>query len=204
MTAGKPGCRHGLSPGFPASRRRWATPSTEPENFTNQRPRIAVVGDALGLAWERALEGRATSNLYYCELDQNGTVTTPVAPVDPTAGTLFAQVIPFASREFLLYEQSAAGAYRVILSEKDNGWSPQVLGRGLAGSSQFPHAVVFKGSLYVFWEVEGGIDITARFPSSEDVGCIPSSRRRGFPARRPGQQPTLQRSAGNSRTTRSG
>ena len=49
----------------------------KPENFTNQRPRIAVVGDALGLAWERALEGRATSNLYYCELDQNGTVQRP-------------------------------------------------------------------------------------------------------------------------------
>ncbi len=141
--------------GLPGFAEKVGDTEYKPENFTNQRPRIAVVGDALGLAWERALEGRATSNLYYCELDQNGTVTTPVAPVDPTAGTLFAQVIPFASREFLLYEQSAAGAYRVILSEKDNGWSPEVLGRGLAGSSQFPHAVVFKGSLYVFWEVKG-------------------------------------------------
>jgi hypothetical protein len=127
----------------------------KPENFTNQRPRIAAVGDVLGLAWERALEGRPTPNLYYCELDQNGTVTKPMQSVDPISGTLFAQIIPFASRELLLYEQSAGGAYRVILSEKNTSWSPQVMGRGLAGSSQFPHAVVFKGSLYVFWEVKG-------------------------------------------------
>ncbi len=126
-----------------------------PENFTNLRPRIAVIGNALGMAWERALLGRTNVNLYYCELDQDGLVVKPMNRVDPVDGTLFAQLIPFGSRELLLYEQNAAGAYRIVLSENRNGWSPQVLGRGLAGSSQFPHAVIFKGSLYVFWEVKG-------------------------------------------------
>jgi serine phosphatase RsbU (regulator of sigma subunit) len=125
----------------------------QPENFTNQRPAISVVGTALGLAWERTLLGRTTPDLYYCELDENGTVTRPMERVDPAQGTLFAQIIQFGSRELLLYEQSAAGAYRVILSEKGRAWTPQVLGRGLAGSAQLPHAVVFNGSLYVFWEL---------------------------------------------------
>lgn len=127
----------------------------KPENFTNQRPRIAVLGNVLGLAWERMLLGRATANLYYCEVDGDGAVTRPMERVDPASGSLFAQVISFGSRELLLYEQNAAGAYRVILSEKGKTWTPQVLGRGLAGSAQFPHAVAFKGSLYVFWEVKG-------------------------------------------------
>ncbi len=125
----------------------------QPQSFSNQRPRIANLGNAVGLAWERTLLGRASANLYYCELDGDGAATTPMQRVDPASGSLFAQVIRFRSRELLLYEQSAAGAYRVILSEKNQAvWTPQVLGRGLAGSSQFPHAVVFKGSLYVFWE----------------------------------------------------
>ena len=125
----------------------------KPENFTNQRPRIAAVGDVLGLAWERALEGRPTPNLYYCELDQNGTVTKPM-PVDSNSGTLFAQIIPFASRERLLYEQRAGDLYQLILAEKGTSWIPQVISHGLDGSSEFPHAVVFKGFLYVFWELK--------------------------------------------------
>ena len=127
----------------------------KPENFTNQRPRISVVGDLLGMAWERTLLGNAVANLYYCELDDNGNVVTPLGRVDPATGSLFAQIIPYGARELLLYEQSAAGAYRIMLSERDKTWSPQVLGRGLPGSAQFPHAVVFKGAVYVFWESKG-------------------------------------------------
>ena len=126
----------------------------KPQNFTNQRPRIAALGNVIGLAWERALLGRATLNLFYCELDQDGNVTRPIERVDQSPGSLFGQIIPLGARELLLYEQSAAATYRVILSERGKLWSPQVLSRGLAGSSQFPHAVVFKGSLHIFWELK--------------------------------------------------
>ncbi|HVP19643.1 MAG TPA: sialidase family protein, partial [Spirochaetia bacterium] len=123
-------------------------------NFTNQRPSIAPVGSGLGLAWERTLVGRATADVYYCELDGSGGVVRPMSRVDSTPGTLFAQIIPFGSRELLLYEQNAAGSFRVILAEKEKAWTSRVVGRGLSGSSEWPHAVAFKGSLYLFWEVK--------------------------------------------------
>jgi len=125
------------------------------QNFTNLRPRVAAIGGGVALAWERMLLGRTTPNLYSCELDQDGSITKPMGRVDTTDGSLFAQWISFRSHAFLLYEQNTAGSYRVVLSQNSNGWNPQVLGRGLGGSSQFPHAVVFKGSLYVFWEMKG-------------------------------------------------
>ncbi len=125
------------------------------ENFTNQRPRIAALGNVLGLAWERTLLGRTTPNLYYCELDASGAVTGQPERVDPTEGTIYAQIISIGSREMLLYEQNAAGAYRVILSQRGKGWTPEIVGRGITGSSQSPHGVVFKDALYLFWEVRG-------------------------------------------------
>ena len=139
-----------------------------PDNFTNQRPRIAAVGNVLGLAWERTLLGRTTSNLYYCELDLNGQVASPLERVDPNEGSLYAQIIPLGTRELLLYEQSAAGAYRVVLSERKKTWAPEAIGRGLPGSSQFPHGTVLKGVLYLFWELRaaGAASLVALRPKT--------------------------------------
>ncbi len=141
--------------GLPAFKEAVGGTEYEARSFTNQRPSIASVRTGLGLAWERTLQGRPTPNLYYCELDDNGTLTKAMERVDPASGTLLAQIVPFGSRELLVYEQNVAGTYRVILSENSGGWNPQVVGRGLAGNSEWPHGVVFKGSLYLFWEVSG-------------------------------------------------
>jgi Stage II sporulation protein E (SpoIIE)/HAMP domain len=141
--------------GLPAFRESVDGTQYDARSFTNQRPSIASIGSSLGLAWERTLLGGATASIYYCELDDDGTVTRPMEPVDPAA-SLFAQLIQFGSRELLLYQQNTAGEYRVVLSEKGKEWSPQVVGRGFVGSSQWPHGVAFKGSLYLFWEVRNG------------------------------------------------
>ncbi|HVO38873.1 MAG TPA: SpoIIE family protein phosphatase [Spirochaetia bacterium] len=143
--------------GQPAFAEKVGGTSYTPDNFTNQRPRIAALGTALGLVWERTLVGRTTPNLYYCELADDGSVVRPPERVDPTDGSLYAQIILAGTREMLLYEQSAAGTYRVVLSQRGKGWLPEVIGRGLAGSSQSPHGIVFKGSLYLFWEVRGTV-----------------------------------------------
>ena len=139
--------------GQPAFAQKVEGTDNSPNNFSNQRPRIAALGNVLGLAWERTLLGRTTPNLYYCDLDENGGVVRGMERVDPADGSLFAQIIPLGTREMLIYEQSASGAYRVVLSERTKAWTPEVIGRGLAGSSQSPHGIVFKGALYLFWEV---------------------------------------------------
>ena len=188
--------------GLPGFAEKVGDTEYKPENFTNQRPRIAVVGDALGLAWERALEGRATSNLYYCELDQNGTVTTPVAPVDPDRRNAFCPghslCIPRVSP---------------VRAERRGRLSSDPLGEGqrLEPGGPRPWACPEAHSSPTRSCSRGPCTFSGKSRGHRHHSSFPFVRRRRLhpqlsspwvssPA--PRSAPTLQRSAGNSRMTR--
>jgi HAMP domain-containing protein len=123
-----------------------------PGEFSNQRPRLTSLATGLGLVWERNLLGDNRPQIYYCEIDTTGTPTGAIEQVTTGASSVFARIVPFRKRLFVLYADSVAGGSRVTLAEKTRTWETQVLDR--RGSSQFPHAAVLGESLFFFWERE--------------------------------------------------
>ena len=67
--------------------------SRVPDDFNNQRPYLAPLGDRLALAWERALVGSDQSQVYYCEIDGDGTVVQPKEAVTRGGGALYPQLV---------------------------------------------------------------------------------------------------------------
>lgn len=123
-----------------------------PGEFSNQRPRLTSLATGLGLVWERNLLGDNRPQIYYCEIDTTGTPTGAIEQVTTGSSSVFARIVPFRKRLFVLYADSMAGGSRVTLAEKTRTWETQVLDR--RGSSQFPHAAVLGESLFFFWERE--------------------------------------------------
>ncbi len=120
--------------------------------FSNQRPRLTPLAGGLGLVWERNLLGDNRPQIFFCEIDPTGTPTGAIEQVTTGSSSVFARIVLFRKRLFVLYADSVAGGSRVTLAEKTRTWETQVLDR--RGSSQFPHAAVFGESLFFFWERE--------------------------------------------------
>ncbi len=122
-------------------------------NFSNARPRLSLLGDTLAMAWERNLLGVASPVIYYCELNEKAEVTHPAEPVSGSAPAIMAQPVRLADHDYLLYAESVAGAYRVVLSEhRGNTWIPSVLGQTLSGSSRTPQGIQLGGTPLILWE----------------------------------------------------
>jgi hypothetical protein len=120
--------------------------------FSNQRPRLTALATGLGLVWERNLLGDNRPQIFFCQLDTSGAPLGVIEQVSTGTSSVFARIVPFRKRLFVLYAESAAGGSRVTLAEKTRAWIAEPLDR--RGSTQFPHAVVFGESLFFFWERE--------------------------------------------------
>lgn len=137
-----------------------------PGEFSNQRPRLTALDDGLALAWERNLLGDNRPQVFFCRLGLTGEPAGQIEQVTTGASAVFARIVPFRGRIFVLYADSAAGGSRVTLVEKKRTWEVQFQDR--RGSSQFPHAAVLGDSLYFFWEREEG-GVTALVDLSPDT-----------------------------------
>ena len=134
--------------------------------FNNARPRLFAAGSSLTMLWERYLLGAESPSLYSVSLDTNGQSVGPFQSLTPGASSIFGQLITLGTRSFLLYAQNVGATSRVVLSEKTGDtWSSTVIGRALGGSSQFPHAIVLRGGLHLFWE-NGPLVVTSGADSS--------------------------------------
>ena len=133
-----------------------ATPlfGERPLGFNNQRPRIAALDGQLALIWERARLGDDRPTLFSVSLDARGEILggleTPAA--DPPAQ--FPHILSIRGQEYMLYADASKGRSLIMLVQKvGKTWSaPQPLENTGTLNAVFPHAVVFNGSPFIFWE----------------------------------------------------
>jgi serine phosphatase RsbU (regulator of sigma subunit) len=129
----------------------------EPKDFTNQRPYLAMVGDALGMVWERNVFGSKTQ-IYYCELDEKGSVASGKEKVTTSSrGSYYAQLLLYKGSVYVLYTDNPLAKPVISLALRRGIWTPQVLSSQSSGTASTPHAVLFKDRLLVFWESSGGL-----------------------------------------------
>jgi serine phosphatase RsbU (regulator of sigma subunit) len=136
-----------------------------PLERNNQRPQIDAIGGKLFLTWERSKYGDDRNpTIWSVPLSQNGAVAgaleNPVA--DPPAQ--FARKLFFHGQEYILYEDGSQRTSRIVLALKNGRlWETQPLLNTDRVNAVFPHAVVFNGSPFVFWEnqpPEGSAELT--------------------------------------------
>jgi serine phosphatase RsbU (regulator of sigma subunit) len=137
-----------------------------PREYSNQRPRITATPEGLVLAWERNLVGDSRPQVYFCRLDAEGAPAGTLEQVSTGTSGVFARIVAFRGKLYVLYADSTAAVTTVNLAERVRGWDAKPLDS--QGTSQFPHAAILGDSLYLFWEREsaGRTALVARSPDT--------------------------------------
>ncbi len=126
---------------------------TRPLDFDNERPRLTVLGAELGLVWERSPFGTNRPQIWSVRLDARAAVAGSPEVVASDAPSRFAHVLLLKDQEYILYADGSKGTSRIVLArQKGRTWDPQPLLNTALANANFPHAVQFKSSLYIFWE----------------------------------------------------
>ena len=125
----------------------------EPRVFNNQRPRIAASGGRLGLIWERSRFGEDRPTIYSVSLDSNGAIVGGLENPATSPPAQFAHILSVRDQEYVLYADASNGVSRIVLARKNGkAWDTQPLLNTETLNAVFPHAVIFKGSPFIFWE----------------------------------------------------
>jgi hypothetical protein len=125
----------------------------DPLAFNNQRPRVAALGGALGLVWEQQRLGNdKVPTLWSVNLDASGAIVAGPENLAADPPAQFAHILLLKGEEYVLYSQGQTG--RIVLAQKkDKVWDARPLQNVEVGlSAVFPHAVIFNGSPFIFWE----------------------------------------------------
>ena len=137
---------------------------TSANDFDNQRPHLARVGDQVWLSWERrVLNGRTQS--YAAVLDRTGSVIQgSVERVSLGQGTCFdPRIIEVDGNPAMIWFDDRRGEERVYAAFKDGAlWREMDLsGRG-QGEGSFGRAVHVDDGLYAFWQSGKGLSATVQ------------------------------------------
>ena len=128
----------------------------DPLAFDNERPRLSPLQGSLGLAWERSPYGSNRTQIWLARLDDRGTLAAAPEIVAADTPARFAQVLQMRGSEYVIYADGSKGTSRISLSQKTGAWQPQLLQNTDVLNALFPHAVQFRGSLFIFWENQAG------------------------------------------------
>jgi HAMP domain-containing protein len=127
----------------------------QPQGFNNQRPRIAALGGQLGLVWERSQLGNdKRPTISSIIMEASGAITGGLESPASEPPARFPHILFLRGQEYVLYSQGQTS--RITLAQKKGKvWdaSPlQNVEKVEGQSAVFPHAVVFNGSPFIFWE----------------------------------------------------
>ncbi|MGA2639598.1 MAG: SpoIIE family protein phosphatase [Spirochaetia bacterium] len=145
----------------------------DPLAFENERPRLAVLGNELGLVWERSAFGTSRPQIWSARLDAQGAIVAVPEIVAPDAPSRFAHVLQLRGQEYVLYADGSKGTSRITLARKDRTWQSQLLQNTDVVNAIFPHAVQFRNSLFIFWENQassGGVSALVQLRPLTSVG----------------------------------
>ena len=131
------------------------------DEFSNRRPNLAVKGDRLALAWERALVGSDQYQIYYGEIDGGGRMLLPKEPVTRGGGALYPEFVTLDGELRLLYTEKQLGQARLALAGRRTAgdaalWDVVAIAPSLASTALVPHGAVLHDRLYVFAEMLRG------------------------------------------------
>jgi serine phosphatase RsbU (regulator of sigma subunit) len=140
----------------------WPEPAraiTSGDDFNNQRPYIAPMGNHLALAWERTLVGSDQPQIYYCEIEGDGTVVRPMEPVTRGGGAMYPQLVPIGGELRLLYTERQLGQTRLMLAARSGSgdpalWNAVSVAPSLESDTLVPHGAVLAERLFAFSEVK--------------------------------------------------
>ena len=137
---------------------------TSANDFDNQRPHLARVGDQLWLSWERrVLAGPAQA--YAAVLDRSGSVVQgSVERVSLGQGNCFdPRIIEADGTPAMIWFDDRRGEERVYAAFKEGAlWRELDLsGRG-RGEGSFGRAVYVNNGLYAFWQSGKGLSATVQ------------------------------------------
>jgi len=145
----------------------------DPLAFDNERPRIAALGDALGLVWERSPFGTSRPQIWSARLDSQGAIAGAPEIVAPDTPSRFAHVLQLRGQEYVLYADGSKGTSRITLAQKGRTWQSQLLQNTDVLNAIFPHAVRLGNSLFIFWEnqaASGGLSSLVQLRPLTSVG----------------------------------
>jgi len=145
----------------------------DPLGFNNERPRIAALGNELGLVWERSEFGSSQPQIWSARLDPNAALTGTPEIVASDTPSRFAHVLMLRGQEYVLYADGSKGTSRITLAMKGRNWQTQLLQNTDVLNALFPHAVQFKNSLFIFWEnqaTSGGVSSLIQLRPLTSVG----------------------------------
>jgi HAMP domain-containing protein len=147
----------------------------DPLGFDNERPRIAVLGTQLGLVWERSSFGTNTPRIWAAHLDEKAAVIGAPEILASDSPARFARAVFLKGLEYALYADGSSGAFRIVLAQKRRTWETQpLLNTDHLLNALFPHVVVFKDALFIFWENQqaaGGSDSLVQLEPLSSVGA---------------------------------
>ena len=147
-----------------------------PAGFSNERPRINALASSLALSWERS-EGDNRPKIWSARIDAGGALVG--APVEESAGvpSRFSTVFSFRGKEWVLYSDGSGAGQRWSVQLGEAGKQATILplvNTDRGSDALFPHALVFHGALYAFWEnstpTSGGLAVI-RLPPLTSVGA---------------------------------
>ncbi|MCX7030459.1 MAG: SpoIIE family protein phosphatase [Spirochaetes bacterium] len=125
------------------------------DDFSNQRPSLAPIGDRLGLVWERAFVGSTQTpvyQIYYCELDGEGAVVLPKENVSQAGSALYPQMVTVDGKVRILYARQPPQS-RLMLATRTKGWETSIVAPSLDAGTFVSHGTVLDDRLFVFAEV---------------------------------------------------
>lgn len=166
----------------------------EPDEFNNQRPSLAPLGDRLALSWERSLVGSDQAQVYYCEIDGEGRVILSKEQVSRATSALYPQLVAVGGDLRMLYAEKQLNQARLVLASrtlKDGAgvWSAAAVAPSLAAGNLLPHGAVLKDRLYVFAEALSAKNAWALYAVRPDTSVaaprlVPVDFAQGVPANR--------------------
>ncbi|MFH2114060.1 MAG: sialidase family protein, partial [Spirochaetota bacterium] len=135
---------------------------TSANDFDNQRPHLARIGDQLWLSWERrVLSGPAQA--YAAVLDRTGSVVQgSVERVSLGQGNCFdPRIIDADNNPAMIWFDDRRGEERVYAAFKEGAlWRELDLSGRTRGDGSFGRAVYLDNGLYAFWQSGKGLSAT--------------------------------------------
>lgn len=125
------------------------------DTFDNQRPHFAVKDNKIFLTWERRNVLELNPQIYYGELELDGSVQNQQLPEIVSSGSRICNypILSFyKDKEYITWFDNRAGDYHVIISSF-NGilWQDKDLSQ-IKGNSIFGQPVETADSFHIFWE----------------------------------------------------
>jgi len=148
-----------------------------PNDFDNQRPNIARIGDTLWVTWERRLLS-GTTQIYAARIDENGAVVAG-SPERITLGQgncseprLYSIDDGRTTEPAVAWFDDRRGNNRVFTAYRSGSlWTERDISGRAGGAGTFGRAIYTQRGLYAFWQSGGGT-------ASSVIGLVPDTTAR--------------------------